>query len=377
MQQAKVDSFKILVPISICKVLEENFLKSFVHVYIESGEVETDVSGKEIQFKNTAITRVINGITCRFRHTIRCNRRVKGKFDGSGGSGEEYFEILVNAKMLGENYFTGINLTTIKQIYDYIISLQVVWFNYEEFLISESIIFNDIDVCVDLNFNDDSYNSFLKIMREQTILEKKALIKSYTGQGMEFNSRNEAKPSNPFIKIYNKTKELRENSTEFYTKYLPQLSFDSIIGRLEVTIKNSKTKDAFKINHLKTVKDFLQYIELNGMELIKQFFNKYLTKMRQDRVIIKDDSKLLPYEHITISLILNCLKLGQSKEQTMFNVLSTVIDKSKRRNIKNNLDKAFNHIKNLEGGNDLLNEMKEKNKDLDLALRVVGLYDEI
>ena len=160
-------------------------------------------------------------------------------------------EMIINSKMLKGKYSEGITKKNIKRIYKYIISLGLFTLSFEDFLKHSRC--TDIDIKTDLkNYDTDKVSDFftgLNIIapsQAMSINPNKEMVLQY---GFRRNEKRII--NNPFIKMYHKLVELKNNSNEFYREHLKRKygfidSFDNYfkdVLRVEGTIKN---KEHFK-----------------------------------------------------------------------------------------------------------------------------------
>lgn len=221
-----LDSTKVRIPLSKVKILSTRLQGKWVsaHINVEDGEVEY---GSE-DFKKLAFPVEEDGIKTKYL----IERINDGRFVS------DYLCILINSKLLKEDYLQGITEDNLYKIYDALKAHRVVEFTFEDFLYSTA---SDIDIKAD--FKHPKISSILNFFKAITIPSKDL------GRGFKCNDRKDnsmiqwshrrsATESCPFVKIYGKTQELIYSSDEFMHKYVSVVPDDLV--RLEYTIKGKK-----------------------------------------------------------------------------------------------------------------------------------------
>lgn len=265
--RAKIDSFTLLIPAELVNVVSETFLQAYSKYYENSAMLEDSES-----FYNN-YEKTENPELRTFLKYKKINRIWNGEQ-------KTFIQIMITSKLLGKDYFQGINLQNIRTIFDYIINDKVIEITYKEFLNSAV---TDIDICIDFQTDLEEFKDIKKKLIDNALEEKKDVIstrkKGYKEVfGVQYNDRTKATPSKPFAKLYFKTLELTERSKDFYQcnlePYYEQIVRNGI-GRLEVTIKNSKHKERLKLTKVKTLKDLLSIKQSDLKNVHEQIITEY------------------------------------------------------------------------------------------------------
>ena len=232
-----VDSFKIRIPFYECMIKSNILDKYYIKIDDETGEKLSDEEFKETSFAYETLDGKMNintGIKCRYQiqhiHTSK------------------FVCILINSKLLKENYFTGFTAYNLQDLFHIIISQNVISCDYETFKNSE---------CTDVDFKNDQYKKlddycdWVDILKEHTKESNDFLSgsrirgsKFTNNYGIEFSTRKNGCEGRPFIKFYNKQGELetedkKGGSNKFATYHLNKMDFRNA-RRIEFTIKNKK-----------------------------------------------------------------------------------------------------------------------------------------
>lgn len=156
--------------------------------------------------------------------------------------GKENLNITISTKMLGQNYFNGLDFSSLKKIIKS-------YSNMFEFESIKDCVFYDIDFCFDFFAQKNEYEDLvksLKILPNSAVFytkAKKQELKEITG--ITFNKRNSSSIQNPFFKIYDKSRELKENSSFFAESH--NLQIPKNIRRFEFTFKNKKHLERYNL----------------------------------------------------------------------------------------------------------------------------------
>lgn len=201
-------------------------------------------------FKHTAYYQKSDGIASRFAIVRKALQNFNQNDGYTESNSEEYLEFSFHSKMLKSDYLRGITKATIREIYDYIISLGLFTIKggFKTFLGYTFI--TDIDIKSD--FYDMPISNTIDFLKGAEVLTKikhNAESEGLTGKGSITNlglwwgSRHNFKTykSNPYIKFYHKFVELYNQSTEFYEKFISSKHTTEELKqvlRLEGQIKN-------------------------------------------------------------------------------------------------------------------------------------------
>lgn len=216
MAKRSLDSFSLIVPFSKVDWYDSRFNSKVIEVYSDTGEIREEHERKPIISD-------VNGI--------------KTRLSVVNWFGSNNFNIVCTSKMLKQHYFNGITPHTVKHLYDYLMSLNLLKMPFDSFL--DCQIF-DIDIKTDYEQTQTEFDEICRAKRRLVKGSKLYLNQDKrTCQGIQYGNRDKATSASPFIKTYSKGIELFENSDLFRKTYLPAFT-NRLLRRTEVTIKNSK-----------------------------------------------------------------------------------------------------------------------------------------
>lgn len=391
-KEYKYDSLRIYIPLEKVDILDDYFGSYCVIANTQTGVIQQD---KEAILQNEYRDHTHPNI----RTTFKIDKKIS--FDGIEKNYRiGYLVVFVNAKQLRSNYLLGITKDTIKDIYNYIISLGAVTFSYEDFINARIL---DIDVCkdficpLDVDHNKD-IDKLFNSLKSRVDDKKWALVNRCKKTTLYYNQdRERATLSKPHIKLYDKTAELRgykesdrgiqqvsRNLGSFYLEYLAGTPVDSIIHkgiiRLEYTLKNAKALDHFGLTKVRTLQDLINTDSSTLDAACKKMFSKYykdiamikvtsreeLKDLTPDRLIIIDSLEFImesrPDYNTEDILKLLTRKIRQYKSKPMLSKkraeLRDIIDTYMASDIKDNIE---------------LNNSRDARK-IDV-LKSIGLYD--
>jgi hypothetical protein len=289
----KIDSLKIRIPLHKVKYVNSTFASKYQKMYMETGLVDDHINLDQHMADFT------DGISSRIAviHTMQ------------GGIGEKQIAIQCNAKQLRDRYLEGISANTVKDLYDYIIALKIIYVDYSDFL---DAYVSDIDICYDVKVTPETMREAnQKIYLNVTPTKVKYVSKPFARKdntGINFNSRDKAVPSLPHVKIYHKTLELESNSLEFAEKHLKGQDIKDI-GRLEYTIKNYKHKKRLNIDFT-SLSDLLNITAKHLETIIFSGVLVYIDK----KTILRNYKDLSPLKMLLLHFIDRDIKNGSDKE---------------------------------------------------------------
>ena len=268
---SKIDSFSLLIPFEEdnkdALIVSSTFNEPYQKVYY-TGETEEDFNFynnyQKIDDFNTS--------------TFIKYKVVRRLWNGENKS---FVQVMLTSKLLLQDYFTGINKNNIDLILDRINKDHVIRLDKNTLLNSYVV---DIDICKDYQINEDQFKELkqhlisLVLPKKQSVLNSKR-INSKDMFGIQYNERHKATPSKPFAKLYYKTSELINKSTEFYFKNLKVYAgiISKGIARFEVTIKASQHKKKLGIDNVKTLNDLLNLSQLELNTIHSKIVSEYYT----------------------------------------------------------------------------------------------------
>ena len=296
----KVDSCALSIPLSKCEIVDQELQDHFRDIRINetTGEA-TEV--KAYQGKPFKID-YEDGISVKIwiETQITYDTTLKKK------SNEKYITLLANSKHLKSDYFKGITKETIKQHYDFIMSLNAFKCPYSSYINAR---YSDIDICFDFKCNEENFI----ILKEN--IKKSALEPLYFHTTNEIDNsgiwtptrskpRDQATPSKPYIKFYSKELDFLNKSRKFATKYVDYKEYKDVV-RYECTIKNSKHKKRLNVNNYPT---FISFLNSDLQFIGKQIFAEYFKKAKFVKSI-----GLKPMDKAVIDMINDLIEYGAPK----------------------------------------------------------------
>jgi hypothetical protein len=353
-----VDSFKVFIPIVEVKFLgkfNQEYLQT--KVFLETGELE------EILNRDTKTYSEQKGIKVKLEVVF-----IKfGNVNQKENKGEPYLAFQPSAKFLKENYFDGINAQNLPTIYNYLMSLKIVWFSYESFLNAR---FKDVDFCINFESTVDEFKLMTKNVEFNVLEELKHFVKPFNKYlGLQFNERKFATPTRPFVKFYHKSIELFNNSNEFYCEYL-NTNYSEVlekgIGRYEITVKDAAFKKHYKIESM-TVEELFNVPYESIEKMFKRFLPNYLYKSTREKKMGNT-----PTEIIHSNCINQFVYDGKSEQEIIHLMLKGIDERSSRNRSKKLLQELLNQVQEPQK----LIENNEQKKGRNEFYKTIGFYEE-
>ena len=264
LQKVKIDSCRILIPFELVNILDSTLEQNVVAQVFQDGHIE-DLQNHQ---QKTTIHATHKGVKSRFAISHLFNEQ---------GVQQKYLSVILNAKMLGFEYFQGINRNNINKVFEYINSFGVIEVKKEDFLYSKVV---DVDLCFDVVLKNSTCSELVTTLYQLARPRKDVKIgtwKSKTNTGIQFGSREavgKAYKTNQFLKYYAKMVSLKydKNNIEFYETFIePQIKektlfedqqeykepfTDENLIRCETTIKNKAHFASYGLK-IDTLKDLL------------------------------------------------------------------------------------------------------------------------
>lgn len=224
-----IDSLKIRIPLSLVSVSDARLTDHCILVSKDTGSVVD-----ETEYKNNSLKIDDNGIKTRFAIEKIILGHTKETYD--------YLTIMVSSKCLKHHYFNGITSETVSMVYNYLISKNVVWFQFQDFLKGECV---DIDIKTDIlplmEVKEVIDKLYLQAEKKRNQREACSVYRKKTNLGIQFALRNtHSFKKSPYLKFYEKVRELNSRSKEFMNSFLSKVDMPQEILRIETTVKNKK-----------------------------------------------------------------------------------------------------------------------------------------
>lgn len=238
------------------KIVNAGLYDDYAKLNLTTGEIITDNKEKPIRITE-------KGTGFNYEMAIR-------KFQ-IGMVTDHYLVIILNTKMLKKRYFEGLTLNNVHDVYDEVIGLNLVSFSWEDFLTKSFC--TDIDICMDYILNLNSFNIQLNSLLDATPYSQ-ARDRGYKrhNNGIEWNNRTTATNSNPFLKVYDKERELWIKSNVFAECYLKDEEMKDM-KRIEFTIKDGNHLMDLNISD-SSLKSILEISPLNRIEMMRTVMNQ-------------------------------------------------------------------------------------------------------
>jgi len=264
-------------------------------------------TGEIADYKSKAYLHEDSGINTRFalEQQVTGDKTVK-----------TFLTIYFSAKALQKDYLQGITMDNIKQVYDYIMSLDLCYFTFESFMQGE-VTDTDFKMDVDANCKEIMKNlSDHAIPRKESTGMRMSAPNNTKAQMIQFSDRQTTNIARaPFWKAYNKGLELKNKSTTFAMEY--GIEVDPNTTRLETTVKNKKHWKRFKVTDT-TLQGVLSLEQEKLKQIIGLNLKPHVTTKRTMKTPV--NSELKPADKVFLKSISVCIQVTKSVEGA-FNLL--------------------------------------------------------
>jgi len=227
-QPKAIDSLKLRISLYNVKVINEVLGDDYYVFSKRTGEEITDEN-----FKRNAYFHEEFGCKTFYKIENQINKQ---------GIVLPYLTILFTSKILGADYFKGIQKPTLFQVYENIIKQEIVYMTFEDFMFGEC---TDTDVKIDLIPRveaKDVINTIYSLAKPKKLaIEACSVYRQKSNLGIQFALRKTPKYIKaPYLKFYEKIRELKSKSIEFKENHLLKFELPNEVLRVETTIKNKK-----------------------------------------------------------------------------------------------------------------------------------------
>lgn len=297
---ASIDSFKYRISLKDVEIINSNLLDKIINVKTNTrtGEV---IEENPIQANSLKIQR--QGYQIHFG--------IQRLPDN------DFLVVIINSYLLENRYLEGISMRNIELIYTNLMKCEVFKLTFEDFL-SKGIL-SDIDIKKDVTLQKDEFTKGIKELEKASIPRKKsglgvnAFLKN-NNLGIEWNMREKATATAPFIKIYFKELQsvmkdaelLKKNQIPFFETYVGHNQFKNLV-RIETTIKNLKSAKQYGIENL----TLLEVLKLTSEQLNQVIVSALNLNLERRTPIVnktKNIDKLTPNELVIYVHIDNMIR---------------------------------------------------------------------
>jgi hypothetical protein len=332
--KASIDSFKYFIPLDSIDVIDNNLYSKLLKITVNT---DTGQVIEEQPIQDNSIKAIEN--------KYHVHYAIRNFF------GVKHLVILVNSKMLENNYLDGIVFKNSEKIFNKIQSHNIVRFkDFTHFLngfVSDIDFKKDIEVSTHKDF-DLLTLELEKLTKHSTKKYEGAnRFSKKTNKGIEFNERTKSTFNKPFLKIYHKGIESINNSNfNFFETYI---DLDSIRNRvrIECTVKDKEDLKKYGFNS-NTLYDVLNVSNNKYDEIIKDCINKNIDNPTSIKTI-KPKTTMTPTEQVhfnSITLLINNNHL--TFERVLDLLISNISDKVAKSRTKKQICQVYEqHIKGL------------------------------
>lgn len=321
-----IDSLLLRLPMRYVTV--ENPCLTDTHRDYQVNENTGEMTPKKYKYKQAEFQPLVvekKGYKYEFRVKTWTNPRT--------GISKQFLYMLVNAKMLESRYFEGIREDNIERIYNGLVSCNVANFNLQDFL--ENGQCTNVEFCKNFYSENLEYqlNHLKKRIKKSPMQNPNAKLTTKYGElSLRFNKKESSTPAKPHILIYDKEKELINNSTHFLTTYIKDADITNL-ARVEFRIKDAKHAKQLGIedNDLIT---FLQLSQDRKQELLKTFTGRYLEAEK-----VEKQGKLTPTKQIYV----NCIR-EMKKQGLEFGIIADIMTADLPKNRKHEKQKELREL---------------------------------
>jgi hypothetical protein len=316
--KSSIDSFKYRIDLHKVKILDKNLLDCLITQTINSATGEI-ISSRELK---------LNSLKPEFDF-YHIHFAINDLF------GEKFLVILINSKLLQNDYLNGIKMSNIHTIYNRIMECKVIDISFEDFL-SLGLV-SDIDIKKDFELDIDSFKNVISTLYQNTKPTKQSKygVNKFTQEqniGIQWNQRENATAKHPFLKLYHKEIEAKHGTNkEFFYNYIDLKQTKNVV-RCEATIRGSKELKMYGIQGNRLI-DILKVSEEDLSKVIEYAIDLNIEPRLK---IAKSKNGMSATETIIYGFIVNMIQNQNLPFESILNHILRYFDeditKSKRMN---------------------------------------------
>jgi hypothetical protein len=251
--KSSIDSFKYRIDLHRVKVIDKNLLDCLITQTINSATGEI-ISSRELK---------LNSLKPEFDF-YHIHFAINDLF------GEKFLVILINSKLLQNDYLNGIKMSNIHVVYNRIMECKIIDISFEDFLLG---LVSDIDIKKDFELDIDSFKNVINTLYQNTKPTKQSKygVNKFTQEqnvGIQWNQRENATAKHPFLKLYHKEIEAKHGTNkEFFYNYIDLKQTKNVV-RCEATIRGRKELKMYGIQGNRLI-DILKVSESDLSKVIE------------------------------------------------------------------------------------------------------------
>jgi hypothetical protein len=254
--------------------------------------------------------------------------------------------IYFSSKIAGADYFGGITKPIVTDVLEHLKNIGYLEFDntYEIF---KQIYVKDWDVKFDMKLCHKDKEDLIRYNKElkDRFQGSPDHFHSYDSEKKGFNittyKREIATLAKPFLKFYDKSRELTTKSNDFFNTLpveIQQEVVENLIYRYEFTLKDKTYFSKFGLSN--RLEDVLEITQEKWKEIGRYFLNtNFQVKVRKPI----DTSKLKPIELLLCLHFIENFESGQSVDQIRNKYISVHTNKTTRNRMKNLFDRIYYH----------------------------------
>lgn len=345
--KSSIDSFKYRIELHKVKVIDKNLLDCLITQTINSATGEI-ISSRELK---------LNSLKPEFDF-YHIHFAINDLF------GEKFLVILINSKLLQNEYLNGMNMSNIHIVYNRIMECKVIDISFEDFL-SLGLV-SDIDIKKDFELDIDSFKNVINTLYQNTKPTKQSKygVNKFIQEqniGIQWNQRENATAKHPFLKLYHKEIEAKHGANkEFFYNYIDLKQTKNVV-RCEATIRGSKELKMYGIEGSRLI-DLLKVSEEKLSKVIE-----YAIDLNIEPRLMRSKVKqgMTATETIIYALIVNMIQNQSLSFETCLHHVLSYFDDSKAKDKATNKKRAKKLLNSIyeEYINGQISEIKAKKLD--------------
>lgn len=362
----KCDSFRLEIPLEKITILPRGQLcKELQTIEVETG-LEVDAP-----FIKMSQSDYENGVIIRIQQINR-----------TAGFGviEKRILLQISSKYLREDYWSGIRKETIQKVYDYLISKDLVWVSWDDFLDAKVY---DVDFCMDFKSSQSDFKKLCEMLYQSinsTHWKRTTVFRKDTNLGIEIGKDRKGTIQSPYTKMYHKGLELMHKKTRsldgkkehighFNDCYLGGEYWE--YGRLELTFKDYEYFEYYGLGPIRTLNDLLN-CDIDTMEKVMKSVIREKFIMQRSRNKFSEDNRS-PMEKMLMACFDYVISCGEDED--WFIAMAKDISSSDTQRSRN-VNKVKNLLKDVRFKERLVENQRSRSEAHKLGVQL-GFWDSL
>lgn len=323
LQNSKIDSICIELPLRLDQNPSNPVGRKTTSILDETGEIFEQKILKSRRIEH-------NHITTGTKLKSQIQNDARAKTDKKFIAEEPMQKIAIPAKLAGNKYLQGITENNLEEIHHNWQKIPgTAKYTFHQFLTAK---ITDTDYAFDFITEDDTYKNIIREIEQridQTQKHKINIFRTENKYGFEFQTRQKATIARPYIKMYDKEKEMQIMHSLFLKHN--KITIPANTKRLELTMRESKQYVYHSIPAPRTILEAIQTtteINKKALQIISNAMKLDLIEKPERKPIIQFDMKEEIIKQFITEKILTTHTTIKDQELLIDQIIKSLLERS-------------------------------------------------